>query len=146
MSRSVLVNRVGLGLDNLQLWEQGKFYLPDGTFGGGETTQRRGTSESPMVKGRYAYSIVEGQRQGVLAVHVVAPDVSALQARVQEVVTALTQFRFTLAWQWNGLSGTWQCEAADWALGQSGVLDEEWLAGDQQAVFFTVPHRRVSGF
>lgn len=146
MSRSVLVNRAGLALGNLQLWQPGKFYLPDGTFGPGETAQRRVTSESPMVAGRYASAIVEAQRTGNLAVHVMSPTEVGLQALVQEVVTALTQFRFTLAWQWNGLSGTWQCEAADWTLGTSAILDEEWLAVNNQAVYFVVPHRRVSGF
>lgn len=146
MSRSVIVTRKSLGLSSLQLWQVGKFYLPEGTFGPGETAQRRLTSESPMVAGRYAYSIVEDQRMGNLAVHVMAPSEGTLAARVQEVVTAMTQFRYALTWQWNGLSGSWQCESADWALGQSGILDEDWLAGNQQAVFFTVPHLRVSGF
>lgn len=146
MSRSVLINRAGLGLGNLQLWAPPTYITPDGVFGSGQTVQRRVTSESPMVGGRYASSIVEDQRVGNLAVHVGSPNEAGLQALVQTVITAMTQFRYTLAWQWGGLSGTWQCEAGDWMLGTGGMLDEEWLADHQQAVYFTVPHRRVSGF
>jgi hypothetical protein len=145
MSRSILVNRASLGLGNLQLWQRGKYILPDGTFGPGETAQRREFAESPMVAGRYASSIVEGQRTATMAVHVISATEVGLQGLVQEVITAMTQFRFTMAWQWNGLSGTWQCECADWTLGTSAILDEEWLAVNNQAVYFTVPHRRVSG-
>lgn len=145
MIRSVLITRTDLGLSPLQLWQPGKFLLPDNTFGGGPTTQRRVTSESPMVKGRYASGIVEGQRTGGIAVHVIAGTSEGVQPLVEEVVAALTQFRFTLAWQWNGLSGSWQCEAADWAPGSSsGVLDL-WLKWHNQQLFFVVPHRRLTG-
>ncbi|MGV8972721.1 MAG: hypothetical protein ACOH10_10400 [Rhodoglobus sp.] len=145
MSRSVLVDRTALSLPVLQLWQPGKFYLPDGTFGPGETAQRRETTSSPMVRGRYASSIVEDQRMANVGVHVMSATEIGLQPLVMEVIAALTQFRYSLTWQWNGLSGTWACESADWALGLSGIIDEEWLAVDNQAVFFTVPHRRVSG-
>lgn len=145
-NRSILVARTALGLGNLQLWQSGKYILPEGTFGAGEMTQRRITSESPMVAGRYASSIVEGQRFGNISVHVLSPNEASLQSYVQEVITAMTQFRYTLAWQWRGLSGTWQCEKADWALGETGILHEGWLKVNSQAINFTVPHRRVSGF
>ncbi len=145
MSRSVLVTRTDLGLGTLQLSQEGRFYLPDGTFGAGETAQRRITAESPQVKGRYPSSIIEGSRTGNISVHVLA-DLSTLQADVQEVIDAMTQFRFMLAWQFDGLSGTWQCEACDWALGEAGTLDVKHLEINTQIVHFVVPHNRISGF
>lgn len=145
MSRSVLVSRTELGLSDLQLSQSGLYYLPDGTFGGGETAQTRVTSESPQVKGRYPSSIVEGSRTGNMSVHVVS-DIENLQAAVQAVIDAMTQFRYMLAWQFDGLSGTWQCEKADWALGLSGTLDAKFLQINTQIVHFVVPHNRISGF
>lgn len=145
MSRSVLVTRTDLGLGNLQLSQAGRYYLPDGTFGGGETAQRRITAEGPQVKGRYPSSIVEGSRTGNMSVHVIAT-LATLQASIEEVVDAMTQFRYMLAWQFDGLSGTWQCETADWALGESGTLDAGFLQMNTQIVHFTVPHNRISGF
>ena len=145
MSRSVVVSRTELGLADLQLSQLGRFYLPDGTFGGGQTTQTRITNEGPQVKGRYASSIVEGGRSGNISVHVVS-SLATLQADVQEVINAMTQFRYMLAWKFDGLSGTWQCEKADWALGESGTLDTDFLLINTQIIHFVVPHNRISGF
>lgn len=145
MSRSILVTRTELGLANLQLSQEGLYYLPDGSFGPGETSQRRVTSESPQVNGRYPSSIIEGSRSGNVSVHVLS-DLSNLQANVQTVITAMTQFRYTLAWQFDGLSGTWQCEKADWSLGESGTLDVRFLEVHTQKIHFVVPHNRISGF
>lgn len=145
MSRSVLVSRTSLGLDDLQLSEIGRFYLPDGTFGGGETSQRRQTSESSQVKGRYPSSITEGSRTGNISVHVIATE-ETLQDEAQLVVDAMTQFMYLLDWKFDGLSGLWQCEKADWSLGASGTLDAEHLEINTQIVHFVVPHNRLSGF
>lgn len=145
MSRSLLVTRTLLSLPNLQLSELGRFYLPDGTFGGGETAQKRTTSESPQVKGRYASSIVEGSRSGNISVHVVAEE-DTLQDEVQLVIDAMTQFMYHLQWQFDGLSGVWRCEAADWSLGASGTLDTLHLKYNTQIIHFVVPHNRISGF
>lgn len=145
MSRSVLVARTQLGLGNLQLSQQGLYYLPDGTFGGGETAQSRVTSEGPQVKGRYPSSIVEGSRTGNMSVHVLST-LAQIQADVKVVIDAMTQFRYMLVWQFDGLSGTWQCETADWALGESGTIDSGFLQVNTQIVHFTIPHNRISGF
>jgi hypothetical protein len=145
MSRVVVVSRTELGLADLPLEQDGKYYIPDGTFGGGEVGHRRVTSESPMVKGRYPSSIIEADRVGNVAVHVISTEAN-LQADCQTVIDAMTQFRYLLSWQWDGLSGVWQCETADWALGQSGVLDQRFLEIHTQIVYFTVPYNRISGF
>lgn len=145
MSRSIVVSRTDLALPDLQLSETGRLYLPDGTFGGGETAQTRITAESPQVKGRYPSSIVEGSRSGNVSVHVIS-NLTDLQADVQEVIDAMTQFRYTLVWAFDGLTGTWQCEAADWALGESGTLDAAFLKINTQIIHFVVPHNRISGF
>jgi hypothetical protein len=145
MSRSVVVSRTELGLSDLQLEQANKYYLPDGTFGTGETGHRRVTSESPMVKGRYPSSIIEADRVGNIAVHVLSTEAN-IQADCQTIIDAMIQFRFMLAWQWDGLSGTWQCETADWALGQSGVIHVKFLKVNTQIIYFTVPHNRISGF
>lgn len=145
MSRSVLVSRTSLVLDDLQLSQIGRFYLPDGTFGGGETAQKRTTSESPQVKGRYPSSLVEGSRSGNISVHVIATE-ETLQDEIQLVIDAMTQFMYLLDWHFDGLSGLWQCEKADWSLGASGTLDVKHLELNTQIVHFVVPHNRLSGF
>ena len=126
MSRSVVVSRTELGLADLQLEQVNKYYIPDGTFGTGETGHRRVTSDSPMVKGRYPSSIVEADRVGNVGVHVISTEAN-IQADCLVVVAAMTQSRFMLGWSWDGLSGTWQCETSDYALGQSGVIDVKFL-------------------
>lgn len=145
MSRSAKVSRESLGLDDLQLSQLGLYYLPDGTFGGGETTQTRVTSEGPQVKGRYPSSITEGSRTGNISVHVIATE-ETLQDKIQVVVDAMTQFMYMLDWKFDGLSGLWQCEKADWSLGASGTLDAAHLEINTQIVHFVVPHNRISGF
>jgi hypothetical protein len=145
MSRSFVVTRTLLGLPDLQLEQKNKYYIPDGTFGTGETGHRRVTSESPMVTGRYPSSIVEADRVANVGVHILSTQ-EDLQAECQIVIDAMTQFRFVLAWQWNGLSGIWQCETADWALGQAGVINQDFLSLHTQIIHFTVPHNRISGF
>ena len=143
--RSVIVTRTDLGLEPLQLWQVGKFILPEGTFGAGQTQQRRSTTENNLVKGRYATAIVEGQRSANMGVHCMAYDIDDIQPLVEEVIAALTQFRFQLTWQWNGLGGVWACEAADWAVGEAGIINEGWLKVNNQPLYFVLPHRRVSG-
>ncbi len=145
MSRSVIVSRTSLALADLQLSQAGKYYLPDGTFGGGETAQRRTTSDSPQVKGSYSSSLVEGARSGNISVHVVST-LALLQTEIQTVIDAMSQFRYTLTWTFDGLTGVWQCEKADWALGESGTLDVKFLQINTQIIHFTVPHNRISGF
>lgn len=143
--RSTIVTREYLGLGDLQLWQDGKFILPEGTFGAGQTGQKRITAENNLVKGRYATSIVEGQRSANLSVHVLAYAIDDLQPLVEEVIAALTQFDFTLQYQWGGLGGTWQCEAADWMVGEAGVINEGWLKVFSQPLYFVIPHRRLTG-
>lgn len=144
--RSILVDRDSLSLAPLQVWQTGKFILPEGTFGGGSTGQRRKTTESDIVRGSYSTAIVEGQRTGNVSVHIFGNATDTLQDLVMEVITAFTQFRYTLAWQYNGLAGTWQCEAADYDLGQSGgIIDEGWLSANSQAINFSIPHNRLTG-
>lgn len=145
MSESILVSRTSLGLADLQLSQTGKYYLPDVTFGTGETGHTRITNESPQVRGRYASSIVEGSRSANISVHVLSTILN-LQNDIQEVIDAMSQFKYLLAWQFHGLSGVWQCEKADWALGQAGVIDIDLLQVDTQIVHFVVPHNRISGF
>lgn len=145
MSRSAIVSRTSLGLDPLQLSQAGRFYLPDGTFGGGQTTQNRTTSEGPQVKGRYASNLIEASRSGNISVHVIATE-ETLQDEIQLVVDAMTQFRYILEWSFSGLGGVWQCEKADWELGSSGTLDAAHLQVHTQIVHFVVPHNRLSGF
>lgn len=145
MSRSVKISRASLVLDDLQLSQEGLYYLPDGTFGGGETAQKRITSESPQVKGRYPSSLVEGSRTGNISVHVIS-DEDNLQDEIQVVIDAMTQFMYLLDWEFDGLSGLWQCEKADWSLGSSGILDVKHLQVYTQIVHFVVPHNRLSGF
>lgn len=145
MSRSILVSRTSLGLPDLQLSQEKRFYLPDGSFNAGQTTQSRKTHESPQVKGRYPSNIIEGSRTGNISVHVIATE-ATLQAELQVVIDAMEQFRYMLAWQFDGLSGVWQCEKADWALGEGGVLHVKFLQIHTQIVHFTVPHNRISGF
>jgi hypothetical protein len=145
MTRSVVVTRKELGLPDLQLEQKNKYYIPDGTFSAGETGHRRVTSDSPMVKGRYPSSVVESERVANIGVHVISTEAN-LQADSQVVIDAMSQFRYLLSWQWDGLSGVWQCEAADWAVGQAGVLDQRFLELHTQIIYFTVTHNRISGF
>lgn len=145
MSRSILVSRTSLGLTELQLSQKDRFYLPDGSFSTGETSQSRKTSESPQVRGRYPSSIVEGSRTGNISVHVIAQE-ATLQNEIQLVIDAMTQFKYILAWAFDGIGGTWQCEKADWSLGEGGVLHVKFLQIYTQIIHFTVPHNRISGF
>ena len=144
--RSVLVTRTLLELPDLQLWQTGKYFLPEGTFGPGETSQNAETVSNALVKGAYPTLSAEGERVGNIGVHVQAQVDSDLQPRVEEVINAMTQFMFILTWNYgNKLGGVWRCRAGDWALGQQGIIDEPWLKAIQQTVYFTVPHNRISG-
>lgn len=145
MSRSILVSRTSLSLPDLQLSQKDLYYLPDGSFNAGQTTQSRKTHESPQVKGRYPSNIIEGGRTGNVSVHVIA-DEATLQPKLQAVIDAMEQFRYMLTWKFDGLSGVWQCEKADWALGEGGVLHVKFLEIHTQIIHFTVPHNRISGF
>lgn len=145
MSRSVIVSRESLGLEALQLSQADLYYLPDGTFGGGQTSQRQTIGESPQVKGSYPSSSVEASRSGNMSVHVFGTE-ETLQDNIQAVIDAMTQFMYMLDWKFDGLSGLWQCWASSWELGESGTLDAKFLKLNTQIVHFVIPHNRISGF
>src|SRR6478736_2869328 len=126
MARSVIVSRTYLGLADLQLWQAGKYILPEETFGPGQQTFRRKSSDSGQALGRSTTTIIEASRTASMLVHVLS-DADNLQDDVMAVIDAMTQFRFLLQWQWNALGGTWQCEAADYALSDAGTINDGWL-------------------
>lgn len=147
MSRSLVVTG-GTSGTALQLHQPGVSFLLEGTFSTGQQQRRRKTTESDVVKGRYATAIVEAQRVGTVGVAVQALTDGELQPRLDAILAIVSEFRFSLAWQYDGLSGTWTCEAADYALGSSnGVMDEFWLQGAPivQTLYLSIPHRRLTG-
>lgn len=148
--RAVAVSRTLLGLPDLQLWQTDPltYVLPENTFNMGEQTEKRLTTDNELTIGRHMTAAAESTRMGQLTVHCFGTEIT-LQDNMLVVLNALRQFRYVLEYQWGPLSGTWQCEKADYALGVNGQVEDIWIARNNdlysQAIVFTIPHIRLAG-
>lgn len=143
MSRSFLVDRTGLGLAPLQLWDPPRFVVPEGGFIFGTPADRRTTVESPIVDGTYQTAAVRGHQMSTVSVHVAADTGALLGAAVTELVQAFSQFTYRLDWNLDGLIGAWRCDRAWPVFGPGGTPDEFWLSFFQQPVTFQIPRHPI---
>lgn len=143
MSRSLIITRDELSLADLQLWNPPTLLLPEGGFGPGAQVLNRQTIASPFRHGRTLVGWTFGMQQGTVQVTCRGTSGGTLRTLVGSVLDAFTQWSYTLTFDYDGLQGSWTCEAADYNVGPQGVLDEFDLSFYEQTVFLQVPHHPV---
>lgn len=139
------VTRTELALSNLEfgtLTQDGAsgFYIVRNGFGPGSVSKRRITAESIFYPGRTLVHATPDVQTSILKIRVKGETQQDLYNRVAEVTAAFDQFSYSLTVNINGTYWEYECETADWTLGQDGAVDDIMLRSNTQFVTFTIPH------
>lgn len=121
VSLSVLITRFGLSppLNSLELNDDP--YTIGAEMDIGKVTQRRITAESPFVDGEFLTQVTKGQSQGTLQVWVSGSTILQVRANIESLVTAFSQFEYTITTTTDNAVWSYRCEPADYAVGFENV-------------------------
>lgn len=116
----------------------------------GARVQRRQVAESPFLPRRKLIGAVDDISEHIVPIIVKANGAALLQTRIDSIVDVFTQFEFNLEYiHDSGVAGgdavyMWQCEKADWSIGESGEINNTFWHGIYwQVVRFSVPITKV---
>lgn len=115
------------------------YIIPRNGIGPGAVSWRKNTVASPFSYGRFVVSQVQDVVTMSVAVRVRAASHDWMDYYVSQLVDAFEQFSYTFTYSIDGVSHSYQCEAADWAVGDSGQYDDLMGLSYNQIVTFTVP-------
>lgn len=105
------VSRASLGLGPLTLEADGLRHIVSVTEGG--VTWRRTVAEGKYQRGRALLAAVRDTTTDVLVIRVYGPTATDLENRVRNLITAFSQFTYTVTLTINGVTRTIDCEPAD---------------------------------
>lgn len=141
------ITRTWLSLSNLVVAPSAGYYIQRDGFGPGEMSFRRNQVESPYVAGKYQTHAVKDQQTTTLKIRVTGTSQSVLYTRMTDLAKAMEQFSFTLRLYINGVLFQYECDAADYSVGDGGNVQDLWLRSDTQLMAFQIQHKPiVSGF
>lgn len=142
-----VVGRASMGLGDLVITNTADLTCPyvigRNGFGPGSVQWRKKTVESPFVNGRFVVSQVKDAVSMTLSVRVKGASFDWLDYHVQQLVNAMSQFDYSVTWTINGVTHTYRCEAADWAIGEGGVIQDLEARSWTQMCNFVVPRQPV---
>ena len=119
------------------------------TYGPGESQVRRKTYESPDVAGRLVIATARETMLGKVAVRVYGATAAQVDSRMEAAKAKFDQDDYVLTATIASTRAagnrveSWQCERADWAEGDAGIVDAERLWNLCAEVTFTFPHDPV---
>lgn len=123
MTFAAAVSRDELELADLSLSDPGVYEARENSIGVAGVRHRRVTVQSPYVPGRALVGSVPDVVDSSLTVLVFGASHAELANRVGAVIAAFTQFTYVLTFTHDTAITSWRCEAADWTVGDQGVLD-----------------------
>lgn len=122
---SVLLTRPELSLTPLELNDEENYTIIRNGIGLGSVVRKRLTSDSPWVEGRTLIHQVKEQVTVPLAVRVHGSSNNDLAVKVSNLLRALDQFSYRITVTIGGVVwGQYDCEAADYSVGDSGVFQD----------------------
>lgn len=108
------VSRSELGKQDLDI-DDGENFILSKSVNVGSASWRREFVTSPFVEGRVPVHEVKDAAESSIAVYCTGPDMSTLQANIQELLEAFTeQYSYELHITANGMQHRWICERADY--------------------------------
>ena len=146
MSRQITVDRSELSLTPLNLNDpEAGYYVSDDWSQGGITWQHYNAAGSPFVHGER----VVGQRltnvDEVFTIYVHGTDGADLKTRIDTIITAFSQFRYNVTFNWDGAVFNYIANgAADIKTKGSNVDPVLWAAG-WHALEITMPREPGNG-
>lgn len=143
MNLSVIVKRLELGLPDLELEAPGNFHIIRNTLGPGAAGWRRQTVTSPFVHGEILIGAVRDIEQAALGVRIRGSDAAQVAARIQTVVNAFSQFSYHLYVTMDGALRVWECQPADYSIGDGGTYQGFHWTAKQQEIRLQIPRSPI---
>lgn len=134
------VTRTELSLPDLTLNTDTYKIMRDG-WGPGVVSMRRQKVSSPYVHGDFATSLVKEQVEVPLGIRVTGSGYTDCWNKVGTLLRAFEQFKYTLAIVIEGTTFTYECEAADYSVGDGGMFQNFHFMAYKQEVKFLIPRR-----
>lgn len=114
--------------------------IMQGGWGPGSVVWRRQAISSVFAHGRYLTSAQKEQVISPLGVRTYGADEDGCLAAVGTLVAAFEQFSYELTMTIGATTFTWECEPADYMVGDSGAIQKFHLMSFQQETMFDIPH------
>lgn len=135
------ISRTELALSPLAFTPANGYFIQRNGFGPGEVSNRKTYVQSPYVIGQQLVHVVKDLATSSLTVRVQGSSHSDMIDKLEVLCEAFEQFNYTLTIVIDGISYVYDCDTADYAIGDGGQLDDMWLRSDTQLVTFDVPHK-----
>lgn len=141
------ITRTELSLATLAFTPANGYYIQRNGFGPGEVSHRKTYVESPYVIGQTMVHSVKDLATSSLTVRVQGTSHSDMIDKLETLCEAFEQFNYTLTIIIDGISYVYDCDTADYSIGDGGNVDDLWLRSSTQLVSFDIPHKpKQSGF
>lgn len=146
MSRQITLGRTELGLSALNLQDPTNgYYVSDVWQPGGIQWQRYNAAGSALANG----DRVVGQRKvgvdEIFQVYVHAATPSGIKAKVQTIIDALSQFRYTLTITWDGATYNYQANGAGEVRYMDDAIDPVLFQAGWVGLEITIPRDPGNG-
>lgn len=136
-----VITRTELALSNLAFNSTNGYYVARDGFGPGEVSHRTTYAQSPYVIGQTMTHAVKDLQTSTLKVRVKGDTQAEMYTRLETLCEAFEQFNYTLTLIINGETFTYDCDTANYSVGNGGDLEDLWLRSNTQMVAFEIPHK-----
>jgi hypothetical protein len=137
LSLSVLVTRDYMGDADLDINDASKFRVAGPAVFGGTSGWERKQVSSPIVDGEFTTHRRRTNVTESLAVYVAGSDTADMFTNIRELVSALTQDRYTLQFNIGSAVIQWDCESAEYSV----EVDTPHMVARYAKVTFSIPRK-----
>lgn len=140
LSVTARVSRTLLGLGNLELNDRTNYVLGGPVAFQGQVSWQRNTTSAPWVDGEVTWERHRSNSVEPLTIYAKGSTMSDLDSKIQTLIAAFMQDRYTFQLIVGGANHAWDCECADVT---SVQYDTTHVASKYVAVTFSVPRKPV---
>ena len=138
------ITRTWLSLSDLSIAPSAGYYIQRDGFGPGETSFRKTQVSSIYVAGTYMTHAVKDQQTSTLKIRIQGSNQSDLYTKMDNLAKAMEQFSFILRLYINGVLYQYDCDTANYSVGDAGNVQDLWLRQNTQIMSFEIPHKPIS--
>lgn len=138
LSLTGYVTRAELGLANLAL-NTSTYRVIENSWGPGEVTWRRQVTKSPFIHGELATQMIKETGNTPLGIRVIGSNPTDCFNKMNILLRAFDQFQYSLSFNLEGTIWGYICQAADYTVGEGGVIQKFHIKAYQQEVRFSIP-------
>lgn len=134
---NLIVTRGELGLEELEIIPGNGYSVARHGIGPGSTTMARVQADSPFVQGQQLVHAKKNSVSQSLTVKVAGTSTADTLDRLNTLTDAFSQFSYSVYGDVDGYPILWDCDCADFEVGEGGQWNELLLMSNLQYVRFT---------